>query len=66
MLILKSYRMGFDLTPRGDGSSLRVFIDYVVPDGWPGYILGHRFASAYARWCVSEVIQGATRRFGLA
>jgi len=64
MWILKSYRMGFDLTPRGSGSSLRVFIDYALPDGWRGYVLGRLFASTYARWCVRAVIQGATRRFG--
>ncbi len=64
MLILKGYRMGFDLTPQGDGSQLRVFIDYATPDSGHGRLLGALFASTYAHWCVKSVIDGAVSRWG--
>ena len=63
MIILKGYRMGFDLTAQGTGSGLRVFIDYVLPERGLTRLIGRAFGSMYARWCVRSVVEGAIARF---
>lgn len=48
LLVMGHYRMGFEITPQGDASLLRVFIDYALPDTvparWLGYLLGQYYA----------------------
>ncbi len=63
LLVIGSYRMGFEVTPREDGSMLRVFIDYVLPDTWPARWLGRMFAGYYARWCTKSMVSDAVRQF---
>ena len=65
LLVIAQYRMGFELTPRGDASMLRVFIDYSLPATAPGSWLGRMFAGVYARWCTTQMADGAARHFGL-
>ena len=63
LLVLAHYRMGFELTPRGDSSMVRVFIDYslptTVPESWLGSLLG----GVYARWCTKRMADDAARHF---
>ena len=40
LLVLAHYRMGFELTPKGDSSLVRVFIDYSLPTIRPRPTLG--------------------------
>lgn len=61
--ITGAYRMGFEITPAGKGSRLRVFIDYDPPQTTTGRILGGLFAPMYARWCVNRMAQDAQRHF---
>ena len=63
MLIIASYRLGFDLTPCGPASVLRIFIYYALPETgvarWCGLLLGR----SYARWCVHRMLSDAVKHF---
>ncbi len=63
LLIISHYRMGFELTPNGASSLVRVFIDYSLPINAPASWFGHLLGAVYARWCTRQMIMGATRRF---
>lgn len=61
LLVIGAYRMGFEVQALGQGSRLRVWIDYRLPGGWlqrmPGWLLG----PLYARWCVRKMTGDARR-----
>ena len=61
LLVIGHYRMGFEIKPQRDHSSFRVFIDYDLPlvNAW----LGRLFGGFYARWCVTQMINGARNHF---
>jgi hypothetical protein len=63
LLVIGSYRMGFELTPRENGSLLRVFIDYALPPEWPARWLGHVLGGYYAHWCTQRMVNDAVRQF---
>lgn len=64
LLIIGSYRMGFDVAPlEKDASTLRVMIDYALPERAPGRWLGILFANYYAKWCVEQMINDARTHF---
>jgi hypothetical protein len=66
MLILAAYRMGFSIEPTRQGSRLQVFIEYAIPQGGIGRLLGRFFAGMYSRWCVRSMLASATEKFGAA
>ena len=63
LLVIGSYRMGFEATPSADGTQLRVFIDYGLPAAWPARWLGRLFGSYYAHWCTQTMVNDAGRQF---
>ena len=63
LLVIGHYRMGFDLSPRGSDTSLRVFIDYALPAKAPARWLGRLFGGFYARWCTQRMVDDAVRHF---
>lgn len=63
LFLIGSYRMGFDVAPRADGSLLRVFIDYDLPATLLGRWLGKVFGHVYARWCTARMVRDAGRHF---
>ena len=63
MFVIDAYRLGFELEPVGANSALRVFIDYNLPPG-PLACLARVPAHLYARWCVEQMADAATERFG--
>jgi hypothetical protein len=63
LLVIGHYRMGFELSPQGSRSMLRVFIDYAVPEGGLARELGRVFGRAYARWCTQQLVDAAVRHF---
>ena len=62
LIVIGSYRMGFEIDAEKDGSSLDVFIDYNEPSG-ALRTLGKLLGGMYARWCTRSVAQGAARHF---
>ena len=63
LLVMAHYRMGFELTHKGDSSLVRIFIDYSLPTNAPGSWLGRLFGGVYARWCTKQMAEGAARHF---
>lgn len=63
LLVVGSYRMGFELAPATGGSTLRVFIDYDLPRGRFGRLLGRMLGAVYARWCVRMMLRDAAKQF---
>ena len=66
LLVISHYRMGVELTRKGDSSQVRVFIDYSLPIEAPGSWLGHWLGAVYARWCTKQMVSGAARKFAPA
>jgi Polyketide cyclase / dehydrase and lipid transport len=64
LLVIGAYRMGFTIEPVGAGSRLVVFIDYRLPTGGFGQILGRLLGSAYAAWCTRRMAGDALSTFG--
>jgi hypothetical protein len=65
LLVVGPYRMGFDIEPRGESSSLRVFIDYAAPDNWLGRWLPS-LGKFYARWCTEQMTNDCAKHFSLS
>jgi hypothetical protein len=63
LLVIGSYRMGFEIAPDGADAGLRVFIDYELPTSALGRALGGVIAPSYASWCVGRMAEDATRSF---
>ena len=63
LLIIDSYVMGFETRDVAGRTSTRVYIDYRLPLSLPGRWLGLLFAEFYARWCVSRMLDDASRHF---
>jgi hypothetical protein len=61
--VIGQYRLGFALSPSGDGSLLCVFIDYNLPHDGLGRWLGKLFGKAYARWCTERMTNDAAAHF---
>ena len=66
LLVIGQYRLGFDISPNGNRSALRVFIDYGLPRSWPARWLGRLFGKRYARWCTERMANDASRHFANA
>lgn len=63
LLVIGHYRMGFELSPQGNGSMLRVFIEYALPERGPARWLGSLFGRYYARWCTQRMVDDAVEHF---
>lgn len=63
LLVIGHYRMGFELSPQGNGSMLRVFIEYALPERGTARWLGRLFGRYYARWCTRQMVDDAVRHF---
>ncbi len=63
LLVIGHYRMGFELTAQGNGSMLRVFIEYALPVRPPARWLGRLFGWYYARWCTQRMVDDAVNHF---
>ncbi|MDP3493039.1 MAG: hypothetical protein Q8R82_07980 [Hyphomonadaceae bacterium] len=63
LLIIGSYRMGFEIEAAGPRQRLRVFISYDHPASIVGGMLAKLLAGAYARWCVTRMTDEARRHF---
>lgn len=63
LLVIGSYRMGFDLAAMDGVTKLRVAISYQLPKRGVSRLLGQLFGQSYARWCVRQMAEEAQRRF---
>ena len=51
------------LTHQGNGSALRVFIDYALPEAAPARWLRRLFGGYYAKWCTQQMVDDAVKHF---
>ena len=63
LLVIGRYRMGYEITSKGQASLLRVFIEYALPVGSFSRWLGRLFGHFYARWCTQRLADDAARHF---
>ena len=63
LFVIGAYAMGIEISAEGTGSRLRVFIDCDLPIGRVTHWLGVCSAGLYARWCVTQMLNDATRHF---
>lgn len=63
MIVIQDYRMGFETHPAPGGTELRGFIDYTLPQGVVGGLLGLLAGPLYARWCVTRIVDGTRQHF---
>ena len=63
LLVIGPYRMGYEITPEGQSSRLRVFIDYALPVGPISHWIGRLFGNFYARWCTQRMADDAAMHF---
>ena len=63
LLVIDSYRLGFDITEGNKSSELRVFIDYNLPTAPLLLWLGLTFGKFYAKWCVQQMVTDARKHF---
>jgi uncharacterized membrane protein len=61
--VIGHYRMGFEITSQDNGSLLRVYIDYDLPETAPSRWLGYLLGRYYARWCTQRMVKDAAKRF---
>jgi hypothetical protein len=66
LLVIGSYVMGVKVAAADGGSRLEVFIDYGLPTGWFTYWLGRLLGGVYAKWCVTQMLAGASAHFAAA
>lgn len=61
LIIIGSYQMGILISPLQGKSSVKVFLDYDLPERkkW----LGRLFGRIYAKWCVREMLKGVKNEF---
>lgn len=62
LLVIGPYRMGFEIQPEHDGSTLTVFTDYEEPNG-ALRLLGRALGGMFARWCTRSMAKGAAAHF---
>lgn len=63
LLIVAGYELGFGIADAPTGCELTVWIDYWLPRGWLGALLGRLLGGVYARWCVGRMVGDATTAF---
>lgn len=63
MIIIQDYRFGFEIVSTPGGTALRGFIDYTLPRGAAGRLLGFLAGPFYARWCVRGMVEGTRNTF---
>ena len=63
LIVVGPYQMGFQIRAADGGSRLHVFIDYELPAGWSGRLLGRLFGGMYAAWCVRQMSTTAVSQF---
>jgi hypothetical protein len=63
LLVIGHYRMGFETSPKDEGTQLRVFIDYALPEGRVSRWLGYLLANYYAKWCTRQMTNDVASHF---
>lgn len=63
LIVVGSYRMGFEIEPVATGCRITASIDYDFPRTRLGKLLGSLVGPSYARWCVNRIVEAVVRHF---
>jgi hypothetical protein len=63
LAVIDHYKLGFEVTPTNNYSSLKVYIDYNLPNTWKTRWLGVLLGEMYAKWCVRQMSQEVKKHF---
>lgn len=63
LIIIGDYQMSLEIVPEEVNSSLTVSIDYSLPKSLKTRWIGQLFAGVYAKWCVTQMINGTRDHF---
>src|SRR5262245_52972659 len=63
LIVIGSYRMGFEVSQCEGRAHLTVFIDYSLPEGILARWLGYVFGGYYARWCTQRMVADSVKHF---
>lgn len=63
MIVMSSYRMGFDISSSWRGAQVRMFIDFCLPRRGLPRLLGWLTGDYYARWCLLQMGNALQSRF---
>src|SRR3954470_16382110 len=66
LVVIDSYRLGFNIENERGGARATVFIDYVPAQSGLVRLLSLPLARAYGRWCVQRMADDVQARFGTA
>jgi hypothetical protein len=67
LIVLGHFEMRFSIDPVGDGGTRLVLaLDYDLPSGRLGRLLGRALAAPYARWCLRRMSRDAKAALELA
>lgn len=56
LVVIRDYRMGFEIAEAAEVCQLRVWIDYALPRSGARHWLGRLLAPTFARWCVENML----------
>ncbi|MEK7558912.1 MAG: SRPBCC family protein [Patescibacteria group bacterium] len=63
LIVIDHYKLGFEIVPDKNNSRFTVFIDYEFPKSLGTRWIGYLFGEFYAKWCVKQMINGASNEF---
>lgn len=63
LLVVGSYRMGFDLNEADGETAMKVFLDYDLPAAGLPRLLGKIMGRSYAKWCTRRMVVDAQSAF---
>lgn len=61
--VIGRYQMGFELTPDGRVTNVRVYIRYALPSVGLPWLLGRLFGGWYATCCTGQMVSDAQKHF---
>lgn len=56
IIIMRWYRMGFEITPSENGTVVKISIAYEPPKGWFYRLLSFLFGGIYCNWCLNNML----------
>lgn len=62
LVVISSYRMGFEIAVVPAGNQLRVWIAYALPRSGLTRLLGRLLGPTFARWCVENMLREVQRQ----
>lgn len=63
IIIMRWYRMGFEITPNNNETMVTMSIAYEPPKGWFYRLLSFLFGGIYCNWCLNNMLNDTKKAF---